>query len=474
MIEALPTSLKQILFETPELAEAYLVGGCVRDWRLGSPIKDFDIEVFGIGYDSLVEALRRWGRADLVGRSFGVVKLTVPDGTTFDFTLSRRDSKTGSGHKGFAIEFDPAITPRDAAARRDFTINALMYHPRREELLDFFGGESDLRERRLRHTSPAFTEDPLRVLRGMQFAARFCLTAEPDTVELCRSIRHTFAELAPERVREEWFKWAGLANRPSCGLIFLKDAGWLGHFPELEAMIGVPQEPEWHPEGDVWTHTLHCLDALTELDEWRLASPETRVILTLAVLLHDTGKAQTTSREERRGVMRIISPAHEVVSGRLAESFLRRIGSFEAVDQRIVPLVVNHMAQYDEPSPRAVRRLANRLQPSNVRELVTVMTADASGRPPLPKGRPASVDAILAKAAELELEAQAPRPVLQGRHLIEAGMKPGREFGRILDAAFEAQLEGEFHDLAGARDWLARNRQPGGGTSPTAEGVNGV
>jgi len=214
MMEGLPGELVQIFQQTPALNHAYLVGACVRDWLLGIANKDFDVEVFGISYEQLVEALKPWGRTDLVGRSFGVVKLTVRSGLTFDFTIPRRDSKIAPGHKGFEITFDPGITPKEAAARRDFTINSLMYDPRRQEMLDFFGGLNDLRNRVLRHTSEAFVEDPLRVLRGMQLAGRFSLSAAPETVDLGRSMKAASPELAIERIREEWFKWAAKRATP--------------------------------------------------------------------------------------------------------------------------------------------------------------------------------------------------------------------------------------------------------------------
>src|ERR1051326_2452847 len=247
MTEFIPTELAGILAETPALKESYLVGGCVRDWLLERPNKDFDVEVFGAGYDHLVAALSRWGRTDLVGRSFGVVKLTTNGGAIYDFTIPRRDSKVAPGHKGFEISFDPGITPNEAAARRDFTINALMFDPRRGVVLDFFGGQEDLRNRVLRHTSEAFVEDPLRVLRGMQFAGRFGLTAAPETVELCRRIKGGCQELAVERVREEWFKWAEKSAVPSRGLRFLAETEWIEHFPEVNALRGTPQDPDWHP-----------------------------------------------------------------------------------------------------------------------------------------------------------------------------------------------------------------------------------
>lgn len=452
----LPKALAELLAREPALENAYLVGGCVRDWLLGVPVKDFDIEVFGVDEDRLISALGRWGRVNLVGRSFGVVKLTL-DGQTHDFSLPRRDSKVAPGHQGFRIEFDPSISPRDAAARRDFTINSLMWNPRRQEILDSFGGQADLRSRILRHTSAAFPEDPLRVLRGMQFAARFRLIAAPETVALCRSIVGTYPELAQERVREEWFKWAAQAVEPSAGLRFLHDTGWISAFPELEALIGVEQDPEWHPEGDVWTHTGHALDALVAGTSWQEADRDTRIVLSLATLSHDFGKPCCTRREIREGRERIISPGHEPAGGPLTESFLGRLNTPPALVARIVPLVTNHLAHLTDPTPRSIRRLALRLSPATIEELSAVITADASGRPPRPAGEPESVARLKAAASELALAAAAPRPLLLGRHLMERGLKPGPGFTPILSAAFEAQLDGVFTDVDGARNWLSHH-----------------
>jgi tRNA nucleotidyltransferase (CCA-adding enzyme) len=454
-IQALiPPALARILAETPELSQAYLVGGCVRDALLGLVNKDFDVEVFGLDYEKLVAALARWGRTDLVGRSFGVVKLTTGSGATFDFTLPRRDSKIAPGHKGFEITFDPAITPRDAAARRDFTINALMFDPRRADVLDFFGGVADLRNRLLQHTGPAFVEDPLRVLRGMQFAARFNLTAAPETVELCRRIKGAFGELAVERVRDEWFKWAAQSVRPSAGLSFLAATEWIEHFPELQAALGVPQEPDWHPEGDVFVHTGHCCDALVRLPEWQQSDEDTRIVLSFAVLTHDLGKAQTTQRAEQDGCLRIVSPGHEETSVSLAEAFLNRLKTPRALVERVLPLVKNHMAHLQTVTDRGVRRLARRLEPETIANLCAVMTADSMGRPPRPPAVPAVVPALLAKAAELRVQDSAPRPILMGRHLLSLGLKPGKDFGPILDAAYDAQLEGRISNLNEAFRWL--------------------
>jgi tRNA nucleotidyltransferase (CCA-adding enzyme) len=452
----LPEELQRLLREVPALARAYLVGGCVRDAWLGIPQKDFDLEVYGVDYETLARQLRAHGRVDLVGKSFGVIKFSSASGGQWDFSLPRRDSKTAAGHKGFAVAFDPEISPQEAASRRDFTINALMFDPRTGEYLDFFGGRDDLNHRVLRHTSAAFVEDPLRVLRGMQFAARFDLTPAPETIELCRAIASTFPELAVERVGLEWFKWAQLSKRPSAGLRFLQATGWLRHFPELAALDGTPQDPEWHPEGDVFVHTCHCCDALAELPEWQTADVVTRQVLMLAVLAHDFAKPQTTHTAEREGRMRIVSPGHEEQGGPLAETFLSRLSSPNEIKERVVPLVQNHLAHLQMVSDRSVRRLANRLQPATIAELCVVMTADHFGRPPKPKIIPEGVTLLRAKAAELSLRDAAPKPLLQGRHLIARGLKPGAAFGVLLEQAFEAQLEGHFTDLDGALQWLDR------------------
>ncbi len=450
----LPDELKRLLREVPALSRAYLVGGCVRDSLLGIAYKDFDLEVYGVDYETLARQLSAHGRMDLVGKSFGVIKFTGQSGGQWDFSLPRRDSKMSAGHKGFQIEVDPDIDPKVAASRRDFTINALAFDPRTGAYLDFFGGREDLAKRVLRHTSAAFVEDPLRVLRGMQFAARFDLTPAPETVELCRSIVHTFPELAVERVGMEWFKWAQMSQRPAAGLRFLQATGWLQHFPEIAALDGTPQDPEWHPEGDVFTHTAHCCDALAELPEWRAAHATTRQVLMFAVLAHDFAKPQTTHEAERDGRIRIVSPGHEEQGGPLAEAFLTRIGAPNEIKERVVPLVKHHLAHLQMVSARSVRRLANFLNPATIAELCLVMTADHFGRPPKPRVIHEGVTELRAKAEELRLRDSAPKPILQGRHLIARGMKPGVQFGTLLDEAFEAQLEGGFTDLDGALKWL--------------------
>lgn len=448
-----------------------LVGGCVRDWLLGLEPKDFDVEVPGATFGQMHAILAPFGSTDIVGRSFGVIKLRI-DGAEYDFSLPRRESKTGAGHRGFAIAPEPGLSDADAAARRDFTVNAIAYDPfaaaekkdPRAGLIDPHHGERDLRARVLRHTSAAFTEDPLRVLRAFQLAARFDFTLAPETAALCRAIAPACDELPVERVWGEWQKWAEKSSKPSRGLEVLEQTGWLAHFPELAALRGTQQDPGWHPEGDVFTHTAHCCDALARLDAWRDSAPPRRRALLLAVLAHDFGKPATTQYAERRGEMRWISPGHEAAGGLVAETFLRRIGAPRETIDHVVPLVLNHHAHHaggnenDAPfSATFVRRLARRLLPATIDDLCLVMRADHDGRPPkLSPGTLERIDRLRETARRLEIADTSPKPILQGRHLIAAGMTPGTQFKAILAAAFEAQLEGAFADEAGAIAWLNR------------------
>jgi tRNA nucleotidyltransferase (CCA-adding enzyme) len=434
-----------------------LVGGCVRDALLGLEAKDFDVEVPGVTFEELHRALAPFGSTDVIGRSFGVIKVRI-DGAEYDFSLPRRESKTGAGHRGFAVSPEPGLTDAEAAARRDFTINAIAYDPFNNTLIDPHGGERDLRARILRHTSAAFAEDPLRVLRGFQLAARFDLTLAPETVALCRSIRAAYAELPIERVWGEWAKWAEKARCPSRGLDLLEQTEWLAHFPELAALRGTRQDPSWHPEGDVFTHTAHCCDALVRIPDWTQAAPERRRALLLAVLAHDLGKPATTQFGERRGQFRWISPGHEAAGGPFSDAFLARIGAPRHTIDFVRPLVVNHLAHHNgQPdfSDTSLRRLARRLVPAGIDDLCLVMRADHDGRPPIHSPETLErIELLRTRAAALAIEHDAPSPILLGRHLIAAGLEPGAHFKSILDAAFEAQLEGAFTDESGAHMWL--------------------
>jgi tRNA nucleotidyltransferase (CCA-adding enzyme) len=437
-----------------------LVGGGVRDWLLGLEPKDLDVEVAGVDFEALRRALSPFGATDVVGRSFGVVKVrSLATRAEYDFSLPRRESKTGAGHRGFAVAPDPGLGDAEAAARRDFTVNSIAYDPASGAVIDPHGGRADLAARVLRHTSPAFVEDPLRVLRAFQLAARFDFSLAPETAALCRSIADSYSELPVERVWGEWEKWALKSVKPSRGLTVLEETGWLRHFPEIAALRGTPQEPEWHPEGDVFAHTQYCLDALVTLDGWKTAESSKRRMLTLAVLAHDFGKPATTVRAERRGAMRWVSPGHEPAGGPLAANFLRRIGAPLDLDEPVAALVVNHLLHHRGRdggfTPSHVRRLARKLAPATIEELALVMTSDAMGRPPKDASDSAPlIEQLRTQARALALAQQAPRPIILGRHLVELGRRPGPEFKPILAAAFEAQLDGVFSNEMDGLTWL--------------------
>lgn len=453
----IPPDLRAILDAIRAIGRPRIVGGGVRDWLLGLAPKDFDIEVGGVGFDELRRVLAPFGATDVVGRSFGVIKLHTASGE-HDFSLPRRESKTGAGHRGFAVKPDPQLSDAEAAARRDFTVNAIAYDPFTDSVIDPHHGREDLQRRILRHTSEAFSEDPLRVLRGFQFAARFDFSLATETASLCRTISPSYAELALERVWGEWDKWATLSIKPSRGLTVLEETDWLRHFPEIAALRGTQQDPEWHPEGDVFDHTQHCLDALVELPEWQSAGLPHRRQLTLAVLAHDFGKPSTTEYAERRGKQRWISPGHESAGGPFSDSFLRRIGAPTELDDKVRPLVQLHLFHHHGQIPfsdNSVRRLARKLAPATVDDLIAIMRADHNGRPPLrSEDSLARIDELLAKAHELKLQDAAPKPIILGRHLLNLGYAPSPKFKPTLEAAFEAQLDGDFADEATGLTWL--------------------
>lgn len=425
------------------------VGGCVRDKIMGIEPKDFDIEVHGCSLNRLAEIVREYAdghEVNMVGVSFGVIKAKI-GGADFDFSVPRRDNKVGSGHKGFEVEYDESMSIEEAAARRDFTMNALAatsdWH-----IINMFGGIEDIENKILRATSEKFSEDPLRVLRGMQFAARFDMTVEAKTANMAWLLRHEYYSLAVERVWGEWEKWAEKGVKPSQGIKFLASCGWLANFKEIKDMVGVPQDSEWHPEGDVFQHTLHCIDAAAEIAERDGLNKKDRVELIFATLCHDFGKVFTTQFTNGRWR----APGHDEAGAAPTASFIESIGGTESFIEQVVPLVKMHMRHIGfSGSKSQVRRIACNV---NIKQLARVVESDHSGRPPLAAGLPKEMEHMLKVAQEVNVEDGKPEPILMGRHLIEMGMTPNKEFGKILKDAFEAQLDGVFVDVDGAKNWF--------------------
>jgi tRNA nucleotidyltransferase (CCA-adding enzyme) len=435
---------------------AYEVGGCVRDQILKKPNKDFDIEVFHLDAAALTKILARFGRVNEVGVSFGVIKLHPGRGEELDFTLPRRESKSGRGHRGFLVEVDHTMTVAEASLRRDFTINAIYRNAHDQQLIDPHGGIQDLQNRVLRATSKHFAEDPLRVLRGMQFAARFDAEMTQDTIEMCRSLNEEYATLALERIWNEWFKWATKGIKPSKGLELLRDTNWIINYPELEALCGTEQDSVWHPEGDVWVHTLHVCDAAAEIAERDQLDDLQRCILMFAALCHDLGKPVTTVMSDGRWR----SPGHSEAGVPIAESFLAKIGCPVSIVEIVLPLVAEHLVHiHGEASKRTVRRLAFRLGKATIIQLARLVEADMGGRPPLPKKTSAAMTQMLDLANEMDVSLAKPEMLVQGRHLIALGYQPAKWFGEVLKNCYEAQLDGLFENEPDGLQFLAGQLQ---------------
>jgi len=432
---------------------AWLVGGSVRDLYLGLQPKDFDLEVYGLDEEKLFNSVAELGRCEEVGRHFGVIKLWL-EGHVIDIALPRTERKTAAGHRGFEVHPDPHLDPESACRRRDFTINAMMCDPLNGDFLDPTCGRADLTAGILRHVSPAFAEDPLRPLRAMQFAARFALRLEDATASLCENMLPEAASLPTSRIWGEWQKWAQAAT-PSYGLLALEKSRWLTLYPELAALIGCPQSPRWHPEGDVWPHTLQVVDQAARIATSRKLSARQREYLLFASLCHDLGKPAVTATDS---LGNIVSPGHSEHGIHCTESFLRRIGAPNRIMENIRPLVREHMCHvHSEPTPRAIRRLAHRLSPQSIAMWEMLVEADASGRAPASPSRPAYP--WLQYAEEMQHQHAKPQPLANGSMLMELGMLPGPEMGEFLALAYEAQLDGKFTDTEGARRWCKTRLQ---------------
>lgn len=433
---------------------AMLVGGCVRDELMGIRPKDWDLEVYGVQPGRLREILDSFGEVNIVGEAFTVYKLSQ----NLDVSLPRRERKVGRGHRGFVVEGDPDMSFEEASRRRDFTVNAILKDPLTGEMVDPFGGREDIERKTLRHVSnETFAEDSLRVLRAAQFSARLRFDIAPETVELCRSIDVT--DLPKERIWGELEKLLLRAAQPSIGLKWLYDLGVADQlFPELKALVGVKQEAEWHPEGDVDVHTLMVADEARKLiDDLPY---ERQVAVMLGAVAHDFGKPPTTQFFDGRWR----SHSHDEAGVEPTISFLDTLGIFTLngfdVRNQVVQLVRYHLKPgefYKAKSPvgdGAFRRLARKVEPDL---LYRVAKADSLGRNPewLPPEKRFGSEAqewFIEKVRELQIEKKAPEPILMGRHLIELGLKPSPQFKAILDAVYEMQLDGKVNNLDEAFD----------------------
>ena len=381
----LPDYIWDILKEIQSTGgRSLIVGGAVRDFLLGIKSKDIDFEVYNLSYQQLKTILEKYGRADLVGQSFGVIKFLGPDHEDYDFSLPRTDSKKGVGHKDFDVEVNSSLTPKEAAARRDFTMNAISYDPLTKEVIDPYNGIQDIKNKILRHTSDAFSEDALRVLRGMQFSSRFGFDIAPETAELANSIRDEYKHIPKERIEQEFKKLVQKGIKPGLALDYLYKTGWSINFPEIHEMKGLEQEKEWHPEIWLDEHVKQVMNEAAKIADSQHLTPEEREVLIYAALCHDFAKPATTKTIVKKGIPRITSHGHEEAGGPMAKHFLESIGVNKKIIDQVVPLVENHlnhihMTQSNNPDS-FVKKLAERLHPSSVQALERVVHSDHMGR----------------------------------------------------------------------------------------------
>lgn len=443
-------------------AKAYLVGGAVIDMERKQVPKDWDIEVHGISMDKLEGILEELCPKQC-GQSFGIFKLpsAMMNGLDIDISIPRRESSIGTSHTDFLCDFDPSMTPEEAARRRDFTINAMFYDIATGEIVDPYGGLKDLKDGVLRMTCPEkFTEDTLRAMRAMQLVARKCKVVDPETTETIRGMVDSFGSIARERIYEEFKKLLLMADKPSVGLTFLKECGWLACFPELHNLAywpgweeegneqwreqfdeGCPHNPKHHPEGNVWVHTLMVVDNAASVREF--IPEEDRLAFMFGALCHDLAKATTTVLPECH------AKAHDVKGVALAKNFLSLMTNEKKVIETVGRLVHCHMQPWQRKDAKdgSWKRLHGDMD-ERLDLLGWLTRCDWGGRPsrtPWPttvEGE--EFDHVPSKLCfqwHDDLGVEPIKPILMGRHLKDAGLEPGPEFTPRLDAAFEAQLD---------------------------------
>lgn len=430
-----------------------LVGGFVRDTFTGEETHDIDIELYGVeSIESLETLLTPFGKVGLYGKSFGVFKLSYGE-YSIDFAPPRTESKSGFGHKGFDTVWFSSLDFSAAARRRDFTINAIGYDPITQTLLDPFGGIDDLKNKRLKCVDPqTFVDDPLRILRAVQFAARFELSCDETLLTLCRKMvaEDALKELPKERIFEELKKLFLKSRHPSIGMTLLSEMGALSFFSPLDQLENTPQDPLSHPEGSVWTHTLMVLDTMAFM---RRGKDDDDLILMLTALLHDIGKPDTTYAEN--GILN--APKHAEIGIEIARNWLNLISEDKTLISRILPLIRYH--GWPRKLYRARANDSEILHLSTqvcINDLVTVSHADFFGRKfndTTPKHFEAG-EWLYERAAFLGVLFGPPTALLMGRDLIALGLSPSESFKSILERAYNAQLDQIFATHEEGLKWL--------------------
>jgi tRNA nucleotidyltransferase (CCA-adding enzyme) len=461
-VSKIPLAVKEVARRVASSGgKALLVGGSVIDLIQGREPKDYDLEVFGKGYSEL-ETLFHDMNPKTVGASFGILKIFPAEGVDVDLNIPRTDNKVGVGHSDFEVIVDPNMSVREAARRRDFTINTLAVDVVTGKLHDEWGGLADLHNGILRATDPVlFVQDPVRPLRAMQLLARKARVVHPDTMQLIRGMHSEFGNIAKERVLEEWRKLLLKAPRPSVGLEFLWESGWVSHFPEISVLKGVPQKEDWHPEGDVWTHSLLAADAAAEI---KGNIPEhQREAFVFGAFLHDVGKAVSTVLPEHVAAgthspdLLLTARGHDLTGGPIAESFMKSMKAGKKTTKLVRTIVEQHMQGYNlrQGSARkaAYVRLQNKMAAGggDLHLLAHQCMCDACATSSdwrtrsLATGTPnwehETSQRMLSMYSDILADGARAQPMVKGRDLMALGLKPGKQFGILTKKAYDLQLD---------------------------------
>lgn len=419
----------------------YEVGGTVRDRLLNRPIKDKDLLVTRLPFAQIKTLLQPFGKIILVGKAFGVLKFTphLHPEQTFDIALPRKEVSTGTGHRDFEVDYDPNLPVEEDLQRRDFTINAIALELRKGKIIDPFGGQKDIEANLLRQVFPkAFAEDPLRLIRAVQFAARFDLTIETETERAMKEFGPLLKTVSPERQIEEIRKLF-LAEHPSRGIELMRQTGLLPLiFPELTALIEIPQDKR--PGDDVYQHTLRVLDA-ARADPY-LKNPGDLELL-FAALFHDVGKAKTKKFDPAK--QRIVFYGHQIVSERICKKWMERmkITTLGVNPSHISTLVTHHMFETKSYfTDKAIRRFIQKIGKDLIEKLLDLRLADNRGGK-----HPRSIQGVLKMRARVE-EILAQKPpfgpgdlAINGHDLMNLGVPEGRKIGYVLKQLVEMVLD---------------------------------
>ncbi|WP_455542082.1 CCA tRNA nucleotidyltransferase [Intestinibacter sp.] len=407
----------------------FLVGGYVRDEILGIETKDIDIEVHGIEVDTLVNILESIGDVQKIGASFGVFNLK---GYDIDIAMPRKEKSSGNGHKDFEIYVDSFIGYKEAAIRRDFTMNSLMKDVLTGEVIDSFGGIEDLKNKNIKHINDvSFCEDSLRVFRAAQFASRFEFFVDKETIKLCSTM--DVSSLAFERVFEELKKALLKAEKPSIFFTTLRDMNQLSFwFKEIEDLIGIKQSQIHHPEGDVFTHSMMVLDEAAKLR----SQAENKLAFMLAALCHDFGKTITT--KVRKG--KLTAYGHELESVNIAKAFLSRLTNKISLKKEVLNLVKLHMKpnqMYNSSKKKSMMKLwDDAIHPA---DLILLAKADSLGRG-IKKDYTEIENTLRASLKDYKKLMQ--EPEVSGKDLISLGLKPGVQFSEYIKLGHKLHLSG--------------------------------